>query len=152
MSAGCLGGCRNGWCAPPFVVATRWVSRRCRYAPFAGLDVVARRLKTMRSRGGLSLPTVSLCSLCGNRCGARCAVFNATRKAKEHVFHERVGAVSRHAPALMLCFGRAAVQVPPDAFFGAGAYKKTDGSAPDGVRIAGNLISKISALCRLYGV
>ena len=67
-----------------------------------------------RSRCGLSLPTVSRCSLRGNRCGALCALVGAARKAKEHVIHERVGAVSRHAPALSFCFGRDAVPVPPN--------------------------------------
>ncbi|CAA6819514.1 MAG: Unknown protein [uncultured Thiotrichaceae bacterium] len=43
-------------------------------------------------------------SLCGNRCGALCAVFGAARKTKEHIFHERVRGVTVHAPALILCF------------------------------------------------
>ena len=36
----------------------------------------------LRSRCGLCLPTVSRCSLRGNRCGALCAFVGAARKAK----------------------------------------------------------------------
>jgi hypothetical protein len=47
-----------------------------------------------------------------------------------------------------LGFGRAAVQVPPDAFLSLALAKKTDGSAPDGEKTADYLGSKINALYR----
>jgi hypothetical protein len=40
----------------------------------------------------------------------------------------------------------------PTLFLSLALAKKTDGSAPDGVKTVVNLVSKISALCRLVGV